>query len=86
MFENIVKLFRLSLIIPISNAYIERCFSSLSYIKNELRNRLLDEHLIKLIFIYLLHISQKDYEKLYLEDSIKMWVVEHKLFFPDMKK
>ena len=41
--ENILKLIYFSKIIPISNAEIERTFSSFGFIKNDLRNRLLDE-------------------------------------------
>ena len=42
MYENIIKLWRISTIIPLSNAEIERTFSSFSYLKNSLRNKLLN--------------------------------------------
>ncbi len=34
IYENVIKLYKLSLIIPISNAEVERTFSSLKFIKN----------------------------------------------------
>jgi hypothetical protein len=51
-FENIARLIKLSSVLPISNAGIERTFSSLSFIKSKLRNRLLDPNLESLLFVY----------------------------------
>ena len=39
-------------ILPLSNAEIERCFSTLRFIKNYLRSTLLDENLNDLIFVF----------------------------------
>ncbi len=53
---------KLSKILPISNAEIERAFSSFSYIKNKLRTKLTNENCNDFLFIYRLKISQKDFD------------------------
>ena len=45
MYENIIKNWRISTILPLSNAEIEKTFSNFSYLKNNLRNKLLNQHL-----------------------------------------
>ena len=54
---DIIKMIKFYLIIPISNAEIERTFSTLAYLKNDLRNRLLDDTLNDLLFIFKQKIS-----------------------------
>jgi hypothetical protein len=39
-------------LLPISNAEAKRTFTSLSYIKNKLRNSLLDENANDLLYIF----------------------------------
>ena len=56
--KNIIKLWRISLLIPLSNAEIERVFSSLKYIKNPYRNRLTVEHTEKLLYFYIVIINK----------------------------
>ena len=57
LFPNLVRLMKFFYVIPISNAEIERTFSSFSYIKNKYRNRLLDENVNDLLYIFKKKIS-----------------------------
>ena len=52
LFPNLVRLMKLFYVIPISNAEIERTFLSFSYIKNKYRNRLLNENVNDLLYIF----------------------------------
>ena len=68
-----IKLF---LILPISNVEIERTFSSYGYLKNKLRNCLLDEKTNDLLPLYIFKkiSDQKEFKQKYLERWIKRWV------------
>ena len=57
LFPNLVRLLKFLYVIPISNAEIEHTFSSFSYIKNKYRNKLLDENINDLLFIFKKKIS-----------------------------
>ena len=61
LLENIIRLIKLSRVLPISNASIERVFSSVSFIKNKYRNRLLNDTLDNILFVNLLNINQVDF-------------------------
>ena len=58
IYPNIVRLIKFFSILPISNAEIERVFSSYSFIKNKLRNKLLDEYTDDLLYVYKKNIPQ----------------------------
>ena len=66
---------------PISNAEIERTFSSFTYIKNKYRNRLIDENCDNLLFVFKLKISQEKFSKEYIDDAIRKWMIENNLRF-----
>ena len=57
LFPNLVRWMKLFYVIPISNAEIERTFLSFSYITNKYRNRLLDENVNDLLYIFKKKIS-----------------------------
>ena len=44
-YHIVYKLLKLVLILPVATASVERVFSSMSYVKNKLRNKMGDEYL-----------------------------------------
>ena len=44
-YHIVYKLLELVLILPVATASVERLFSSMSYVKNKLRNKMSDEYL-----------------------------------------
>lgn len=44
-YHIVYKLLKLVLILPVATASVERVFSSMSYVKNKLRNKMDDEYL-----------------------------------------
>ena len=52
-YPNIVLVVKIALLIPLTNAHVERIFSQMKLIKNNLRNKMhlntLDEHLMILL-------------------------------------
>ncbi len=52
LFPNIIRAIKYIDILPLSNAEIKRCFSTLNYIKTNLRSRTLGENLNDLIFVF----------------------------------
>ena len=67
-FPNILRLFKLALIIPTSTAEVERCFSCLNLLCTDLRSKLSQQNLEHLMRINLLQLSKEltepDWEKI----------------------
>ena len=58
-FPNILRLFKLALIIPTSTAEVERCFSCLNLLCTDLRSKLSQQNLEHLMRINLLQLSKE---------------------------
>ncbi|CAN1183380.1 hypothetical protein LINPERHAP2_LOCUS36477 [Linum perenne] len=53
LYPSIYLLIKLTLILPVATASVERAFSSMKYVKNDLRNRMNDEWLNDALVTYI---------------------------------
>ncbi|KAK9077454.1 hypothetical protein SSX86_005791 [Deinandra increscens subsp. villosa] len=63
----VYRLIKLSLILPVATASVERCFSSMKHVKTELRNRMSDEYMNDACITY---IEKEFFANVSLEDVI----------------
>lgn len=59
MFLIIYLLVKLVLILPVTIATIERCFSAINFVKNEMRNDMEDERLDDLLVTFIKNKNKK---------------------------
>jgi hypothetical protein len=52
-YPMVYLLLKLALLLPVATATVERCFSSMNYVKNQLRNRMGDDFLNALLVTYI---------------------------------
>lgn len=72
-FRDVFKLYELAACLPVSSAEVERAFSSMSYIKNYLRNSMGDDRLSQLMLLYK---SPDIVSTLDLDVLVKKWHVK----------
>ena len=64
MFPNVMRVFKILLVIPATSASVERSNSALRYLKNIYRNSISESHLNALILMYVHRYIKLDYDKI----------------------
>lgn len=69
-YHIVYKLLKLVLILPVATASVERVFSSMSYVKNKLRNKMDDEYLNNCLVTF---VEREFFDQVKDEDVINLF-------------